>query len=187
MRLDGGGVFLDEAAEVFGGLVLVAEGDGVVLVEDAAVVGGEDDLGGDGDEIAGGLAGGGVVGEGGDGLGEDGAAEGGVGAGGVGVEDAVVGAGVELADDGLGEGHFGVVGLGFGGEDGDGEGADVRGDVGGRAGLVVAASGEGRRRRSVRGRRFMRLFLLSHWWEFARKYSDVVESWILRGVLGSFS
>ena len=50
---------------------------------------------------------------------------------------------VELADGGLGEGHFGVVGLGVGGEDGDGEGADVGGDVGGRASLMVAASGEG--------------------------------------------
>ena len=67
-RRDGGGVFLDEAAEVLGGLVLLAVDDGVVLVEDVAVVGGEDDLGGDGDEIAGGLAGGGVVGEGSDGL-----------------------------------------------------------------------------------------------------------------------
>ena len=55
----------------------------------------------------------------------------------------VFGAGVELADSGLGEGHLGVVGLGVGGEDGDGEGADVGGDVGGRASLVVAASGEG--------------------------------------------
>ena len=60
----------------------------------------------------------------------------------VGVEDAVLGAGVELADDGLGEGHLGVVGLDAGGEDGDGEGADVGGDVGGGAGLVVAAAGE---------------------------------------------
>ena len=38
--------------------------------------------------------------------------------------------------------HLGVVGLGVGGEDGDGEGADVGGDVGGGAGLVVAAAGE---------------------------------------------
>jgi hypothetical protein len=35
-----------------------------------------------------------------------------------------------------------VEGLGFGGEDGHGEGADVRRDVGGGAGLVVAAAGE---------------------------------------------
>jgi hypothetical protein len=38
--------------------------------------------------------------------------------------------------------HFGVVGLGVRGEDGDCEGADVGRDVGGRAGLMVAASGE---------------------------------------------
>ena len=54
----------------------------------------------------------------------------------------IFGAGVELADDGLGEGDFGVVGLGAGGEDGDGEGADVGGDVRGGADLVVAAAGE---------------------------------------------
>ena len=77
--LDGVTVLLDEAAEVLGGLELLAVEDGVVAVEDVAVVGGEDDFGGDGDEVAGGLAGGGVVGEGGDGLGEDGAVEGGVG------------------------------------------------------------------------------------------------------------
>ena len=105
-------------------------------------MGGEDGFGGDGDEVAGGLAGVGVVGEGGDGLGEDGAVEGGVGGGGVGVEDVVFGAGVELADGGVGEGHLGVEGLGVGGEDGDGEGVDVGGDVGGGAGLVVATAGE---------------------------------------------
>ena len=95
--LDGVTVFLDEAAKVLGGLVLLAVEDGVVPVEDAAVVGGEEDFGGDGDEVAGGLAGGGVVGEGGDGLGEDGAVEGGVGVGAVVVDNAVFGAGVELA------------------------------------------------------------------------------------------
>ena len=84
---DGVTVLLDEAAEVLGGLELLAVEDGVVAVEDVAVVGGEDDFGGDGDEIAGGLTGGGVVGEGGDGLGEDGAVKGGVGVGGVGVDD----------------------------------------------------------------------------------------------------
>ena len=73
--------------------------------------------------------------------------EGGVGVGGVGVEDAVLGAGVELADGGLREGHFGVEGLGAGGEDGDGEGADVGGNVGGGAGLMVAAAGEGREKK----------------------------------------
>ena len=71
--VDGGSVFLDEAAEVLGGLVLFVEGDGVVAVEDVAVVGGEQNFGGDGDEIAGGLAAGGVVGERRDGLREDGA------------------------------------------------------------------------------------------------------------------
>ena len=54
-------------------MVLLAVEDGVVAVEDVAVVGGEDDFGGDAEEVAGGLAGGGVVGERGDGLGEDGA------------------------------------------------------------------------------------------------------------------
>ena len=82
---DGVPVLLDEAAEVLGGLELLAVEDGGVAVEDVAVVGGEDDFGGDGDEIAGGFAGGSVVGEGGDGLGEDGAVKGGVGVGGVGV------------------------------------------------------------------------------------------------------
>src|SRR5580704_14670266 len=137
--MDGVTVLLDEAAEVLGGLELFSVEDGVVAVEDVAVVGGEGDFGGDGDEIAGGLTGGGVVGEGGDGLSEDGAVKGGVGGVGVGVEDAVFGAGVELADGGLGEGHFGAVGLGVGGEDGDGEGADVGGDVGCGASLMVAA------------------------------------------------
>ena len=106
-----------------------------------AVAGGEDDGGGDGDEVAGGLAAVGVVGEGGDGLGEDGAVEGGVGVVGA-VEDLVVGAGVELGDGGLGVGHFGVEGLGAGGEDGDCEGADVGGDVSGGADLVVSAAEE---------------------------------------------
>ena len=62
----------------------------------------------------------------------------------------VLGAGVELADDRLGEGHFGVKGLGVGGEDGDGEGADVAGDVGGGASLMVAASGEGEEKKEER-------------------------------------
>ena len=150
---DGGGTFLDKAAEVLGGLVLLAVGDGVVVVEDVAVAGGEDDVGGDGDEVAGGLTGGGVVGEGRDGLGEDGAVEGGVGVGVSALEDAVFGAGVELANDGLGEGHLGVVGLDVGGEDGDGEGADVCGDVGGGAGGVVAAAGMEARQSANRGRR----------------------------------
>ncbi len=121
---------------------MLAEDDGVVLIEGVAVVGGEDDFGGDGDEIAGGLAAVGVVGERRDGLREDGAAEGGVGVGVVAVEDAVSGAGVELADGGLGEEHFCVEGLGFGGEDRDGESVDVGGDVSGGACLVVAAAGE---------------------------------------------
>jgi hypothetical protein len=139
---DGGGIFLDKSAKVLSGLILFAEDDGVVLVENVAVAGGEDDSGRDGDEVAGGLAAAGVVGEGSDGLREDGAVEGGVGVGVVVVEDDVFGAGVELADGGLGEGHLGVEGLGFGGEDGYGEGADIRGNVGRGAGLVVAATGE---------------------------------------------
>ena len=76
----------------------------------------------------------------------------------VGVDDAVLGAGVELADGGLGEGHLGVVGLGVGGEDGDGEGADVGGDVGGGAGLMVAASGEGGGEEQGEGAEAHRLF-----------------------------
>ena len=146
--VDGGGVFLDGAGEVLGGLELLAPGEGLVAVEDVAVVGGEGDGGGDADEVAGGLAAGGVVGEGGDGFGEDGAAEGGVGGvGGVvggagyGGKDAVAGGGVEFADYGLREGDFGAEGLDAGGEDGDGDGSDVRGDVGGGACLVIAAAG----------------------------------------------
>ncbi len=54
-------VLLDEAVEILGGLELFAVEDGVVAVEDVAVVGCEEDFGGDGDEVAGGLAGGGVV------------------------------------------------------------------------------------------------------------------------------
>jgi len=140
---DGGGAFLDEAAEVEGGLVLLVVEEVVVFVEDAAVVSGEDDPGGEGDEVAGGLAGGGVVGEGGDDFGEDGAVESGVGGGCVGLEDVIFGASVELADDGLGEGDFSVVGLDAGGEDGDSEGADVGRDLRCGAGLVVAAAGGG--------------------------------------------
>ena len=145
--VDGGGVFLDEAAEVLGGLVLLAEDEGVVAVEDVAVVGGEEDFGGDGDEIAGGLAGGGVVGEGATVWVRMVPWRVASASGGVGVEDVVSGAGVELADGGLGEGHLGVEGLGVGGEDGDGEGADAGGDVGGGAGGVVAAAGEQERGR----------------------------------------
>ena len=114
MTVDGGGALLDEGAEVEGGLVLLVVEQVVVLVEDAAVAGGEDDLGGEGDEVAGGLAGGSVVGEGRGDLGEDGAVERSVGVGSGGVEDAVLGAGVELADDGLGEGDLSVVGLDLG-------------------------------------------------------------------------
>ena len=139
---DGVAVFLDEAGEVLGGLVLLAVKDRVVTIEDATVVCGEDNFGGDRDEIAGGLAGGGVVGEGGDGLGENGAAKSSVGVGGGRVEDLVFGAGVEFADGGLGEGHLSVEGLGVGGEDGYSEGADVGGDVSCGASLVIAASGE---------------------------------------------
>ena len=73
--VDGGGVFADEAAEVLGGLVLLAVGERVVLIEDAAVARGEHDLDGDGEEVAGGLAAGGVVGERDVGLGEEGAGE----------------------------------------------------------------------------------------------------------------
>ena len=146
MRWTAGDVFLEEAGEVLGGLVLLAVGEGVVLVEDAAVVCGEGDAGGDGDEVGRGLAGVGIVGEGGGGFAQDGAVEGGVGVGGVGGDDAVLGAGVELADDGLGEGGFGVEGLGLGGEDGDGEGAGVGGKVRGGAYGVVATAGCGRLR-----------------------------------------
>src|SRR5277367_2513059 len=107
---DGVTVLLDEAAKVFCGLILLAEEDGVVAVKDVAVVGGEEDFGTDGDEVAGGFTGGGVVGEGGYGLGEDGAVKGGVGDVAVFIDNAVLGAGVELADGGLGEGHLGVEG-----------------------------------------------------------------------------
>ena len=175
---DGVTVLLDEAAEVLGGLELFAVEDRVVAVEDVAVVGGEDDFGGDGDKIAGGLAGGGVVGEGGDGLGKDGAAEGGVGVGGfggVGVEDLVVGAGVELADDGLGEVHLGAVGLGLCGKDGDRKSADVRWDVGGRAGLMVAASGEGSKEKEREGAEVHAAFSIVALEGICPENSDVVE------------
>ncbi len=100
-----------------------------------------EDARGDDDKIAGGLAAGGVVGERGDGLGEDSAVEGGVGVGRVVVDDLVLRAGVELADDGLSESHLGAVGLRIGGEDRDGHRADVRRDMSGRSGGVVAAAG----------------------------------------------
>ena len=58
--------------------------------------------------------------------------------------------------------HFGVEGLGVGGEDGDGEGADVGGDVSGRASLMVAASGEGDGEEQREGTKTHRLKLLSH-------------------------
>jgi len=140
--VDGGGVFLDEAAEVLGGLVLLMEGDGVVAVKGVTIMGGEQDFSGDGDEITGGLAAGGIVGEGSDGLGDDRTVEGGVGIGRAGVENAVVCAGVELADSSLGKCHLCVECLGLGGEDGDSEGADIAGNVRRGTGLMVAASGE---------------------------------------------
>ena len=127
------------------GLVLLAKGERVVFIEDVAVTGGEDDFRGDGDEVAGGLAGGAVVRERGGSLGEDDAGQGGIGiCGGVcgSVEDLVAGAGVELADDGLGEGELCVEGLGARGESRDEDGADVGRQVSSGANGVVVTCGD---------------------------------------------
>ena len=76
------------------------------------------------------------------GLGEDGAGEQGVGGTGLLIVDAVTGAGVELADDGVGEGGLGVEVEHVRGEGGDGEGSGAGGKMAGGAGGVIAAAGE---------------------------------------------
>jgi hypothetical protein len=54
----------------------------------------------------------------------------------------IAGAGVELADDGLGEDRLGVVVQHVGGEDGHVDGGDAAGNVAGRAHGVIAAAGD---------------------------------------------
>ena len=140
--LDGGGILLDEAGQIGGGLVLLAEDVVVVFVEGFAVAAGEGDGSDHGDEEAGGLLVGGVVGEGRDGFFEDGSVEDGVGvAGGVG-HDAEAGASGELAEDRLGEDHLCVIGLSVGGEDGHGERLDAGRQMGGGAEGVISATGD---------------------------------------------
>ena len=141
--LDGGGVFLNEGGEIAGGLVLFAVGVVFVLVEDAAAAVFDGDGDDQGDEIAGGLLGGGVVSEWSGVLLEDYAVEDRVGIGLVGGDETKVGAGGELAEHGLSECDFGVVGVGLGGEERDGEGLEAGGEVGRRADGVIAAAGEG--------------------------------------------
>ena len=140
---DGGAVFLDEAGDVLGGLELFAVAEGIVLVEDVAIACGEDDLSGDGEEIAGSLAAGGVVGKRRDGLAEDGAGEGGVWIGGSGIEDVKPGARIELAYGGLSEDHLRMISGDAGGEDGDSNGPKGGREVRGGPGDVVTATGKG--------------------------------------------
>lgn len=67
----------------------------------------------------------------------------GVGVGRIFRDDVKASAGGELAEDCLSEGDLGVVGVGLGGEEGDGEGFEVGGKMGCRADGVIAAAGEG--------------------------------------------
>ena len=99
--------------------------------------------------------------------------QGGVGVGVVAIDDLVAGAGVELADDGLGEGEFGVEGLGAGSEGGDRDGSDAGGQMRRGADAVVAAAGEQEKRRREEDAEAHEL--LSHWgrvWGCARLVRD---------------
>ena len=95
----------------------------------------------DGDQHGGGAAGGGVEKDGGGFDAGDLAAEDGVGRGRVG-DDAIAGAGEELADDGLGETLLDAVASGLILKGDDGDGFDVWREASGAASDVIAAAGE---------------------------------------------
>lgn len=139
--VNGGGVFLDEAVEVLGGLVLLMKDDCVVAIESVAVMAGQQDFRRYRDQITGRLSAGCIVGQGRDGLRKNSAMQRGIRIGGAAVDNVVLSPCIEFANGGLGESHLGMEGLGAGDKDRHGEGADVAGDVCGGACGMVSATG----------------------------------------------
>ena len=137
---DGSAILLNEAIQVLGGLILLAEGQRIILVEDVSVSGGKDDLGSYSDQIARCLAAGGIVGERRDRLCEDRAREMRVRICVRPIQNHELRAGVEFANDSLGKVDFGREVLDTRGKDGDVHGACARRQVGRRTGDMIAAS-----------------------------------------------